>query len=105
MNLEAPIFQNKDFRVALQYLFNFDRLNRNLMYNDYFRLTSFFQGTEYANPDVKTYEFSSEKAREHLGARGLSQARRQSKRMGEVAQRCLWPAVHPFGHRRHPRQR
>ena len=24
MNLEAPIFQNKDFRKAMQYLFNFD---------------------------------------------------------------------------------
>ena len=26
MNLEAPIFQNKDFRIAMQHLFNFDRL-------------------------------------------------------------------------------
>ena len=53
MNLEAPIFQNKDFRKAMQYLFNFERLNRNLMYNEYFRQVSFFEGTEYANPDAQ----------------------------------------------------
>jgi microcin C transport system substrate-binding protein len=70
MNLEAPIFQNKDFRIALQYLFNFERLNRNLMYNEYFRVKSFFEGTEFANPNLMSYEFSSEKAREHLEKAG-----------------------------------
>jgi microcin C transport system substrate-binding protein len=70
MNTEAPIFQNKEFRIALQYLFNFERLNRNLMYNEYFRLKSFFGGTEYANPNLMSYEFSSEKAREHLEKAG-----------------------------------
>jgi microcin C transport system substrate-binding protein len=70
MNLEAPIFQNKEFRIALQYLFNFERLNRNLMYNEYFRIKSFFEGTEYANPNLQSYEFSSEKAREHLERAG-----------------------------------
>jgi len=70
MNLEAPIFQNKELRIALQHLFNFDRLNRNLMYNEYFRKKSFFEGTEFANPDLVGYEFSSEKAREHLERAG-----------------------------------
>lgn len=70
MNLEAPIFQNKEFRTALQYLFNFERLNRNLMYNEYFRKISFFDGTEYANPELQSYSFSSEKAREHLEKAG-----------------------------------
>ncbi len=70
MNLEAPIFQNKDFRIAMQYLLNFDRLNRNLWYNDYFRIRSFFEGTEFANPDVKSYGFDPEKAREHLELAG-----------------------------------
>jgi len=70
MNLEAPIFQNKEFRKALQYLVNFDRLNRNLMYNEYFRKTSFFEGTEFANPNLKAYQFSSEMARMHLERAG-----------------------------------
>jgi len=70
MNTEVPIFQNRDFRIALQHLFNFDRLNRNLMYNEYFRHKSFFEGTEFANPNIQPYEFSSEKAREHLEKAG-----------------------------------
>jgi microcin C transport system substrate-binding protein len=70
MNLEAPIFQNQDFRLAMQHLFNFDRLNRNLWYGDYYRPTSFFQGTEFANPAVKNYPFDPEKAREHLARAG-----------------------------------
>ena len=70
MNLEAPIFQNQDFRKAMQYLFNFERLNRNLMYDEYFRLTSFFEGTEYANPEIEPYPFDPVKAREHLERAG-----------------------------------
>jgi microcin C transport system substrate-binding protein len=66
MNLEDPLFQNREFRLAMQYLFNFDRLNRDLMYNDYYRINSFFQGTEYANPNVHAYPFDPEQARQHL---------------------------------------
>ena len=70
MNLEAPIFQNKDFRKAMQYLFNFERLNRNLMYDEYFRQVSFFEGSEYASPQVTSYPFDPSKAREHLERAG-----------------------------------
>jgi len=70
MNLEAPIFQNRDFRVAMQYLFNFERLNRNLMFNEYFRQVSFFEGTEYANPDLEAYPFDPVRAREYLERAG-----------------------------------
>lgn len=66
MNLEAPIFQSKDFRKAMQYLFNFDRLNRNLMFGEYFRQVSFFEGTQYADPALKSYPFDPSKAGEHL---------------------------------------
>ena len=70
MNLEAPIFQNRDFRLAMQYLFNFERLNRNLMFDEYFRQISFFEGTEYANPNLESYPFDPIKAREHLERAG-----------------------------------
>lgn len=80
MNLEAPIFKNKEFRTALQYLFNFQRINRNLMYNEYFRKKSFFEGTEYANPNLKTYEFSSEMARMHLERAGYHRPTNVSNR-------------------------
>ncbi len=71
MNLEAPIFQNKDFRKAMQHLFNFERLNRNLMFNEYFRQVSFFEGTEYASPDLEPYGFDPIRAREYLERAGF----------------------------------
>ena len=70
MNLEAPVFQNKDFRKAMQYLFNFERLNRNLMFDEYFRISSFFEGSEYANTHLEPYSFDPQKAREHLARAG-----------------------------------
>lgn len=70
MNLEAPIFGNKDFRKAMQHLFNFDRLNRNLMYSEYFRQVSFFEGSEYASPRAESYGFDPARAREHLERAG-----------------------------------
>ena len=70
MNLQAPIFQNRDFRLAVQHLLNFDRLNRNLSYGETFRKRSFFDGTEFANPDVKAYPFDPAKAVEHLERAG-----------------------------------
>jgi microcin C transport system substrate-binding protein len=70
MNLEAPIFQDKNFRKAMQHLFNFERLNRNLMYNEYFRQVSFFEGTEFANPELEPYAFDPVKARDYLQRAG-----------------------------------
>ncbi len=70
MNLEAPIFRSKDFRKAMQHLFNFERLNRNLMFGAYYRQVSFFEGTEYANPDLKPYAFDPATATKHLERAG-----------------------------------
>jgi microcin C transport system substrate-binding protein len=72
MNLEAPIFRNKDFRKAMQYLFPFETINSELMYNSYYRQASYFQGTEYQNPDIKPYGFDPGKAREHLQKAGFT---------------------------------
>jgi len=80
MNLQAPIFRNKDFRKAMQYLFNFDRLNRNLMFGAYFRQVSFFDGTEYADPALKSYPFDPSKAREHLQRAGYRRPAEQQGR-------------------------
>ena len=70
MNIQAPVFRDRNFRIAMEYLFNFGRLNRNLMYNSYYRQQSFFEGTEFANPDQKAYPFDPAKAREYLARAG-----------------------------------
>ena len=71
LNLEAPIFQDKDVRKAMQHLFNFERLNRNLMYGELVRQVSFFEGSEYANPNLEPYPFDPVAATEHLGRAGF----------------------------------
>ena len=71
MNLSAPIFQNKDFRKAMQYLFPFELVNSKIMYNSYYRQVSTFEGTEYTNPNLKPYGFNPQKAREYLVKAGF----------------------------------
>jgi microcin C transport system substrate-binding protein len=83
MNLEAPIFRNKDFRKAIQYLFNFERVNDNLMYGDFVRQTSFFEGTQYALSSPWPYPFDPAKAREHLALAGY-------KRPAEIRAQSWW---------------
>ena len=83
MNLEAPIFQNRDFRIAMQYLFNFERVNNNLMYGSFERQNSFFAGTPYALPSPWPYPFNPAKAREHLALAGY-------KRPAEIRASTGW---------------
>lgn len=70
MNLQAPIFRNVHFRRAMQYLFDFDRLNRNVMFGQYVRMTSFFEGTPYADKSIVPYGFDPAKARQELALAG-----------------------------------
>lgn len=72
LNLKTPLFQNKDFRKGLQYLLNFEELNKNIMFNAYYRSVSFFEGTEYENENLTGYPFDPRKAREHLTKAGFS---------------------------------
>ena len=90
MNLEAPIFQNKNFRKAMQYLFNFERLNNNLMFGEYFLQVSFFHGTEYANPDIEPYTFDPVLAREYLELAGY---RRPDEFRNRTLLRSIWNAA------------
>lgn len=95
MNLEAPIFQNRDFRMAMQHLFNFERLNRHLMFDEYFRQLSFFEGTEYANPNLEPFSFDPVLAKEYLqraGYRRPSEMRESTLfgRIGSVVRGLLF---------------
>lgn len=71
INLGAPLLENRDFRLAIHHLFNFERLNRNVMYNEYFRKASFFDGTEFANPNIHARPFDPAKAHEYLEKAGF----------------------------------
>ena len=86
MNLDAPIFQNKDFRKAMQHLLNFERLNRNLLYGEGIRKVSFFEGTEYKNSDLESYEFNPVKAAEYLAPYF-----RRADARNLISDGCFWP--------------
>lgn len=73
MNLQVPLLQDKDFRKGLQYLFNFDELNRRQMFNAYIRKASAFEGTMFANPGLEPYGFNPREAGRHLRAAGFTQ--------------------------------
>ncbi|MBS0326731.1 MAG: ABC transporter substrate-binding protein [Proteobacteria bacterium] len=91
MNLEAPIFANLHFRKAMQYLFNFDRINRNLMFDEYFRAVSFFEGTPFADPKLKSYGFHPELAKEELARAGY---RRPAELRPQGFFGQLWNTLH-----------
>ena len=57
--------------MGIQYLIDFDRLNKNIWYNEYYRIKSFFEGTEYANADVRSYGFNPTKALESFERAGF----------------------------------
>src|SRR5262249_39559223 len=50
---------------------------------DYFRTNSFFEGTEFANPNVRAYPFDPQKALEHLAKAGY--CRPESTEQGTFA--------------------
>jgi len=46
-NIERPLFDDRKIRVALNYFFDFQWMNKNLFYNTYTRTRSYFQNTIY----------------------------------------------------------
>jgi microcin C transport system substrate-binding protein len=47
-NIQRPVFEDRRVRVALNYLMDFEWMNRNIFYDQYTRTRSYFQNTEYA---------------------------------------------------------
>jgi microcin C transport system substrate-binding protein len=47
-NTERPVFQDRRVRMAVNYFFDFQWMNKNLFYNSYVRTRSYFTNTEYA---------------------------------------------------------
>jgi len=93
MNLNTPIFQSKDFRKAVQHLFNFKELNDKLMYGAYYRQVSAFEGTEYANSKLKAYPFNPRNAREHLVKAGFSKRGRDGILEGSGGRKASFTVI------------
>lgn len=55
-NIRRPIFQNEKVREAISLLFDFEWSNRQLFYNSYKRLSSYFDNSEMAAHELPTAE-------------------------------------------------
>lgn len=86
-NLRDPILSNLSLRKALQYLFDFEKINKNLMFGAYYRKGSMFEGTSYANPSLKPYSFDPKKAEEYLKKSGYAKRGEDGIRVNAQGQR------------------
>jgi microcin C transport system substrate-binding protein len=88
LNLRTPLFRDVKVRQALSLMFDFEKLNRNLMYGAYERITSFFDGTEYEDPRLSPYPFDAKKAAELLDAAGFRRRGPDGIRVSDQGERC-----------------
>lgn len=95
LNLQKPALQNKDFRKAIQYLFNFDEINKKLMYNSYFRAVSAFEGTPYENEELEPYGFNPKEAGKHLHAAGFTKRGKDGILVNEGGQQASFTLAYP----------
>ncbi|CAN5335684.1 extracellular solute-binding protein [soil metagenome] len=94
LNLQAPIFQNKEFRKALQYIFHFDLLNQQMMFGAYYRSVSAFEGTPYENKNLKPYGFNPEKAMEYLNKAGYTTRGNDGIRVNAAGERASFTLLY-----------
>lgn len=55
-NIQRPVFQDRRVRIALNYLMDFEWMNRNIFYDQYTRTRSYFESTEYAATGLPSRE-------------------------------------------------
>jgi microcin C transport system substrate-binding protein len=53
-NIRRPKFQDPRVRLAFNYAFDFEEMNKQIFYNQYKRIASYFEGTELASSGVPT---------------------------------------------------
>ena len=61
-NMRKWPFNDKRLRYAFSYLYDRDKFNREILYNEYTPINSLYSGSEYENPNNIKYEFNPEKA-------------------------------------------
>lgn len=88
MNYKTPIFQDKNFRKALQHLFDFNKINKNLMHNSYVRQNSFWGGTAYEHPNLSSYPYNPKKAEEYLKKAGWTKRGPDGYLVNSKGERC-----------------
>ncbi len=66
-------FNDKNIRHAFGYLYDREKMNRDMYYNEYEMMHSWFSGTMYENEDNIKYLYNPEKALKHLEMAGFTE--------------------------------
>ena len=69
-NMRKWPFDDKRLRYAFSYLYDREKFNREILYNEYTPINSLYSGSEYENPNNLKYEFNPAKAVELLREAG-----------------------------------
>ncbi len=87
MNMRVPPFNDKRVRLAVNYLFNKQKLIENLFYNEYLHLDSYYPGTVYENPGNPKYRHDVPKALELLNEAGYTKKDNEGYLINENGER------------------
>ena len=71
-NMREWPFNDKNIRYAFCYLYNREKMNREMYYSEYSMMNSLYSGSAYENPGNNPFKFNPEKALELLSASGYS---------------------------------
>ena len=69
-NTQKTPFDNINIRKAFSYMFDVEKLNKRLFFNEYVRLNTYFYGTPYANPNNPLISFNPSLALDLLNKEG-----------------------------------
>ena len=72
-NMREWPFDDKRIRYAFSYLYDREKMNREMYYNEYGMMNSLYSGTVYENTDNNPFKYNPEKAIELLKEAGYAQ--------------------------------
>ena len=72
LNMREWPFNDKKVRYAFSYLHDREKINKELMYNEYVPINSQYSGSVYENPDNEKFEYNPKKAIQLLSEAGYT---------------------------------
>ena len=88
-NMRKWPFDDKRLRYAFSYLYDREKFNREILYNEYTPINSLYSGSEYENPNNLKYEFNPKKAVELLKQAGYKDRNNEGFLIHEETGRVL----------------
>lgn len=86
-NTRRKPYDDINIRLAINHLFNRQKLIENLFFNEYDHLDSYFPNSVYENSDNPIYRYDSAKAREYLRKAGFAEKDREGYLINDRGER------------------